>query len=755
MTAKTKPGWKRVEEHVRDLATYIWGSQAEPQHIGGVDVDAVVKLQPGYWIVVETTQEKSLAKVREDIAKFAVVRLTLTAQGIASTCYFITEFPPTPAMKEAAESQNIVAIGMDDLRRMFFDFGTYRTARTNRPFGSAIDPESGAVDKNEYVPVKYQRLDSGASIELADVAKELYANKKIILLGEFGTGKSRCFQELFRFMAANAQVQSTLTYPVAIDLRENWGLKRATEIIRRHFDDLGLSNLSDPVIKAYHGGSVCFFLDGFDEIGSQSWGDSPDKLKYVRHQALQGVRDLLSRTTGGAIVSGREHYFNTADEMYEALGLEPAKALVVRCKNDFTQEEMRKFLAKVAPDLVLPPWLPRRPLICRTIATLEPERLDDMFAEDGGDVAFWNVLIDAICTREATIRAILEPDKIKNILRLIARATRNKPQNIGPVSAAEINRAFEMVVGGRPVDESAAILARLPGLGRAAAETSDRQFIDMYILDGLRGLDVDNSVTTYTDGAENESWTNPLQVLGQGVAADALQQRSEGARGATTDPHLRLARLALTHGNTILAGDIISSLLRVPALGPEFDFGGLELEDSHVDVLDCSIVVPKALIVRETIIQALVIPPAEPPGTRVEKCLIDVIHNVSSSKGVPKWISECDIKKYEAVGTVAQIKTARLSPKQRIFLAIVKKTFFQPGAGRKEAALLRGLGRLGDRSLRDEVLSLLLGQTILQRFRGDEGDVYAPVRAHTHRMQKIVSELSQSKDPLWLEISKA
>jgi hypothetical protein len=754
MTAKTKPGWKRVEENVRELATYIWGSQAEPQHVGGVDVDAVVKLHPGYWIVVETTQEETLDKVRTDIAKFAVVRLALTAQGIASTCYFITEFPPTPAMKEAAEAQHIVAIGMEDLRRMFFDFATYRTARANRPFGSAIDAESGAVDKTDYVPVKYQRLDSGVNIELADIAKELYANKKIILLGEFGTGKSRCFQELFRVMAENAQVQSTLTYPIAIDLRDNWGLKRATEIIRRHFDDLGLSNLSDPAIKAYNGGSVCFFLDGFDEIGSQSWGDSPEKLKDVRHQATQGVRDLLSRITAGAIVSGREHYFNTAEEMYEALGLDPAKTLTVRCKNDFTPEEMQRFLAKVAADLALPPWLPRRPLICRAIASLETEQLDDMFAEDGGDVAFWNVLIDTICTREARIRSILDPDKIKNILRLIARATRNKPQNVGPVSATEINHAFEMVVGGRPVDESAAILARLPGLGRVAAETSERRFIDMYILDGLRGLDVDYCVTTYTDGAENETWMNPLELLGQSVTADALQRRSEAPHSVLTDAHLRLAREAISHGNTILAGDIIASLLRVPALGPELDFGDLELKNSHIHVLDCSNVIPKNLNVRETIIQELVIPPAEPPGTRLEKCLIDVIHNISSSKGVPNWISTCEIKKFEAVGTVAQIKTARLSPKQRIFLAMVKKTFFQPGAGRKEAALLRGLGRLGDRSVRDEVLNLLLGQKILERFRGDEGDVYAPVRAYTHRMQTIVSELTQSKDPLWLEISK-
>jgi hypothetical protein len=87
------------------------------------------------------------------------VRLALTAQGIASTCYCITEFPPTPAMKEAAEAQSIVAIGMEGLRRMFFDFTTYRTARTGRPFGSAIDPESGTIDKNDYVPVKYRRLD--------------------------------------------------------------------------------------------------------------------------------------------------------------------------------------------------------------------------------------------------------------------------------------------------------------------------------------------------------------------------------------------------------------------------------------------------------------------------------------------------------------------------------------------------------------------------------------------------------------------
>ena len=78
----------------------------------------------------------------------------------------------------------------------------------------------------------------------------------------------------------------------------------------------------------------------------------------------------------------------------------------------------------------------------------------------------------------------------------VASRTRVKIGDVGPVSAMEINQAFEKVVGLRPSDESAIILQRLPTLGRVESESPDRQFVDQYVLDGLRAENLISCVYT-------------------------------------------------------------------------------------------------------------------------------------------------------------------------------------------------------------------------------------------------------------------
>jgi hypothetical protein len=41
-----KAAWSTFEEKVRGIAALIWGRPALPEHIGGVDVDAVIHLDP-------------------------------------------------------------------------------------------------------------------------------------------------------------------------------------------------------------------------------------------------------------------------------------------------------------------------------------------------------------------------------------------------------------------------------------------------------------------------------------------------------------------------------------------------------------------------------------------------------------------------------------------------------------------------------------------------------------------------------------
>ena len=87
-------------------------------------------------------------------------------------------------------------------------------------------------------------------------------------------------------------------------------------------------------------------------------------------------------------------------------------------------------------------------------------------------------------------------------------------------------------------------------------------------------------------------------------------------------------------------------------------------------------------------------------------------------------------------------------------MTVIKKTFLQKGNGRKEEALLRGLGAVADAKTAERILKLLVTENILTRISGDEGSVSVPVRSHTQRMRTMLAELVLSKDPLWTTVAK-
>ena len=89
---------------------------------------------------------------------------------------------------------------------------------------------------------------------------------------------------------------------------------------------------------------------------------------------------------------------------------------------------------------------------------------------------------------------------------------------------------------------------------------------------------------------------------------------------------------------------------------------------------------------------------------------------------------------------------------QQAFVAVVKKTFFQPGSGRQENALTRGFGRSDAKKAFERVVKYLVSKGILGVVKGDSGRLFIPVREHTRRLEAIISKLTQSDDPLWKEI---
>ena len=737
--------WQQLEKNVASVAQYLFERPASPETINGVKVDTVLKVRPDYYVLIEVTQERTLDKLRLDLAKFASVRPFLMSAQIYSECYFVTHEEPPPSLRETGRGHNVTVLTYKEFAARFFEFESYRHARESRRFGSAVNPTNGAKDTKAYVDVKYIGVSIDRTFTADDLVKTLRDGKHIILLGNYGTGKSRCVQELFaRLSAAEAE---TLTYPLAIDLRDNWGTRRANEVLQRHFDDLGLSHQASAIIKTLDKGAVCLLLDGFDEIGSQTWSDNPLRLTQIRMDSLAGVRDLISRSSGPVLISGREHYFNSNAEMFKGLGLSEKSTLVVQCADEFSDQELRQYLEEIAPKTPFPEWLPKRPLVCQIIADMGSTSFLEATDAGAGEAAFWRSFIDALCEREARIHVALDGTTIRRVLRQLARATRTKPQDVGPISIQEINRSFERVTGLPPADESAVMLQRLPALGRLGSESTDRHFVDGYILDGLRSEDVRDIVES-PDVTEltNQRWTNPLRRLGL-----TLLTYDMATAGGFSGYH-RVMKQAASRQNGVLAGDLLAGLL-MSAQG-ELDLGSMTLEESHLTFLDLSTAPVTNLRIRSSVIDELDITECRVRNVTVEDCIIRQVIGVSSVAGIPPWLSGSPVEQCEAVTTVSRIRKAKLSAEQRVFVTLVKKLFFQPGAGRMEDALLRGLGATADKKAAEKILNMLRTKGMVEQFRGKEGSVYAPDRKYAHRLNRILTELSLSNDPLWVSLRK-
>ena len=227
--------WSSFEDMARDIAGSIFGADVQPKTINGVKLDGYAKLKDGSALFIEATIRKDIAKVREDIAKLNTVRNGAIAEGVFPRSYIILQSEPTAAMHEAA-GEHIVCCSINEFGALFFEFERYKTERDRRPFGSTSSLAELPSQEIPYIEVKYKSSNSSTLLTIDDIIKHLINSKNVVLLGEYGSGKSRCIQEIFERLSEDWG--SSFVFPFAINLRDCWGLERSQEILRRHILDL-------------------------------------------------------------------------------------------------------------------------------------------------------------------------------------------------------------------------------------------------------------------------------------------------------------------------------------------------------------------------------------------------------------------------------------------------------------------------------------------------------------------------------------
>ena len=201
----------------------------------------------------------------------------------------------------------------------------------------------------------------------------------------------------------------------------------------------------------------------------------------------------------------------------------------------------------------------------------------------------------------------------------------------------------------------------------------------------------------------------------------------------------------------MFVADIVSAICKIPIYSI-IDFKNVNISDIQIYSLDFSNKQIKNMSFENVWINDFDITNANLINTNFINSVIDKIKGITSKNSLPDCFVACDISEYQPVSTVTRIKRANLNRAQTILVTIIKKIFstVTKGNGRKEEALLRGLGDRGDSKLCDKILNKMITDEIITKHKGKEGWIYSPILKNTERMCKILSDLSNSQDDLWI-----
>lgn len=739
--------WQSLEDSVRSIASIKWRVSATARHLGGVNFDAVVEPSSEELVLIEVTKRDDLNKIREDIVKINAFRLQRLSEGVLVRGYILVDDQPTTSMVETGSLNKVKVMSVGDFFNEFFQYDAYIRLRRLQPFGSAINPITGQSDTVAYIPVHYQADDESDTFDVTKISERILDGDRILLVGDYGTGKSRCVQRVFDILTTARRKAGQQVF--AINLREHWGASSASEIIAGHLEELGLSGAIDNAMQIVSTGGAVLLLDGVDEVGAQIFGTSRDNRKSVRRAALAGVRKLIEMAKGGVLLTSRSHYFDSDDEMIEALGLSVGKSpVVLRCPEEFSDTETAQYLSQIALDVRAPAWLPRKPLVFQVLSTIEKGIAAELLDSDEGELTFWNRFITAISEREARIHGSLQAEAVRQILINLAEITRDSDSFLGRLTVRNVREAYERAIQDTPDQAGEQMLMRLCTLGRVAPSSPERQFVDTYIVDGLRAEALLRNIDTQDKAIIGQRWKQPLSRLGWSLLYDSLVSLDR-------DGAYKAILALLTRGSNDQAyAEVLSTLLAID--GPMIDATGTSLTDCDVYWLR----IGQRRIINISFTSSYIrnlelLPEATDARSALNltDCQILELFGVSSSEGLPTWVHDSEIERYDTLSNANLIKRSELDAAHTLFLAVVHKIFFQPGAGRQEKALLKGgFGQKYDPKLLSRILAVLLREKLIEKHPGNDGAIYGPIRKHTKRMAAIKGQLALSGDPLWAEI---
>jgi hypothetical protein len=584
-----------------------------------------------------------------------------------------------------------------------------------------------------------------------DAAKRLLDTQqnRVIILGDYGAGKSSTMREIFKSIAAGRSTSGSFKFPILLNLRDHHGQTDPTEALERHARRIALANPSH-LVRAWRAGYVVLLLDGFDEIATAGWAGKTKKLRDLRWRSMELIRSFVSETplSSGVAIAGRAHFFDSENEMTRSLGT--GNTFEPLTLSEFTPEQVERYLAHKGWHDSIPGWLPTRPLLLGYLASrgLLKETLE---VEVGSPPALgWHRLLDRIAEREAEIEAGLDPDTVRQLIERLASVARSSVDGLGPLTSGQIKEAFNTVCGYPPDDRGIVLLQRLPGLAVHSPEDGTRRFLDQdFAQVASAGGVYSFLLDPYNYPTDSSTWQCGLEQLGIEVLAHRCHLVDESEK--------RLSSAAQAASKTQDQGVLLSDILRtIHCLG--FQYGGPPLFVKNALVPDLTLDNPSADLslveFQDVLIASLELAPemfiARLP--RFVRCDILTVVGRTGAADMPvdKFL-ECRYDEFVETGaTTDSILQMDLPMGGKVLLTILRKIYTQRGRGRRESALYRGLDHRAQRLVAD-VLDLMKKEGFVIPAKVGGQVVWLPTRSPGTRVRalKILSAPHVSNDTLF------
>lgn len=744
------------ENEVRRIARQLWPDalNSGARILDGRERDGVFETEEIIHII-EATTSRQKQKALNDLEKTSIAikaRRKNTNKPVKG--WFVTLHEPTADQRTAGKryERDINIMSFNQFQSKLINANEYLNIRENYRFGSIQNPENETetIKKEDYIELDIIEQNSNTSWNTKSIAKEINEkNSRFIITGDYGAGKSMTVRDIYYRLRAEYFRGKTVKFPLFLNLRDHHGQHDPVEAIERHARLIGFHHPAH-LVRAWRAGYIHLLIDGFDELATSGWVGVTQRLVNIRYQAMELVRKLIKDTNeAGIILCGRSHYFDSDNEMRRALAINDE--FIWLSLNEFTDEQIQKYIGRKNLNTSIPDWLPSRPLLVGyLVARGILENSGDLSLAEMNPATGWDHLIERICERESEIEVGIDPETVRELVERIATFARSTSDGLGPVLSDEVNTIFRNVCGYPPDDRAQKLLLRLPGLGPVAPEDSSRTFVDEDFADAATAGDIFRFVSDPFGFKPKELFSPQVSIgdLGSSVLFEKCQKQSfrPGKISFALDKSSNDADFSCS-----IPADLFKLMLEH---GIPFEGKGATIEGCHIRslVLDEQICDFSAVAVKDCIISNLYISNEVKDSflPMFSNCLFGYVDGRVGRSDLPskKFDKGCEFEEFSSQTTTsAAILRAEIPEGIAVLLTILRKLFLQSGSGRRNSALYRGLDHR-TRRLVPNVLTILQSENIVTRVRSSNRTIWVPSRNQSNRIKKIINSPIRSNDSL-------